>query len=194
MALQQTAFERAVRHQLPSAFAASLERVDEFEVGKVLVLHRKPRFWRLHRWQALDFTGLHLTALLEDLDVRTQSRVGLTSDTDTTEKTFRLNLGADAELKMQSLEILGKLTGKGSLLFDMCFDFGKVEHIVGDVFQALSGRQWTVDAKHPVVRDALRKGKEMYVISSVYQASKIDVKVCNCHVLSYYQFYEEISP
>ena len=185
MALQEILLERAVRHHLPSAFATLLERVKEFEVGKVLVLHKKPHFWRRHH--QLDFTSLSLTALLnesEDLHVRTQSSVEFTNDTVSSKNIVTLNVDADAELGKHCLCILGKVKGKKKSLVNMHVDFGTVEHVVSDLFHALSARQWTVDASNPVVRDALQKGMEMYVISSVYQASKVDIKVRNCQCAS----------
>lgn len=60
----QGLFARAVGANLPSAIPTTLERIDQFAIGKVLTYQKKPRKllpWRRHE---LNFTGRSITDLL----------------------------------------------------------------------------------------------------------------------------------
>ena len=62
----QSLFSRAVGANLPSAIPATLERIDQFAIGKVLTYQKKPRKllpWRRHE---LNFTGRSITDLLAE--------------------------------------------------------------------------------------------------------------------------------
>lgn len=177
----QSVFERAVRHHLPSAFVSLLERVDEFDVGKVLVLHKKPHFWREKK---LDFTSLHISALLKEvqgegkaLDIHTESKKLFDQSSDASNRLVKLDLGLDAELKTSWANLGGDVKGGGTKVVHLFVDFGSIYHIVSDLPETLSSRQWTANTGHAVVKDALAKGKEMFVITSAYQAQKAFVRV-----------------
>ena len=72
----QSLFARAVNSSLPSAIPTTLERIDQFAIGKVLTYQKKPRKllpWRRHE---LNFTGRSITDLLaegQQLDLATSS-------------------------------------------------------------------------------------------------------------------------
>lgn len=60
----QSLFARAVNSSLPTAIPTTLERIDQFAIGKVLTYQKKPRKllpWRRHE---LNFTGRSITDLL----------------------------------------------------------------------------------------------------------------------------------
>lgn len=62
----QNLFARAVGANLPSAIPTTLERIDQFAIGKVLTYQKKPRKllpWRRHE---LNFTGRSITDLLAE--------------------------------------------------------------------------------------------------------------------------------
>ena len=185
----QSVFERAVRHHLPSAFVTLLERVDEFAVGKVLVLHKKPHVFR-HR--ELDFTSLPLSALISEaqsggnaLNFQTESKKLFDYSSDASNRVIKLDLDLDAELKTAWGNIGGDVKGGGTKFVHLLVDFGSIHHIISDLYQTLSSQRWTVNTGHVVVKDALAKGKEMYVITSVYQADKAVVRVsCYKYILS----------
>lgn len=63
----QVVFERAILHHVEHAFVPLLERVDEFDIGKVLVLHEKPHWYRLWGRKELDFSSLPLKRLLVEV-------------------------------------------------------------------------------------------------------------------------------
>ena len=65
MALQSL-YARAVGGNLPTAIPTTLERIDQFAIGKVLTYQKKPRKllpWRRHE---LNFTGRSITDLLAE--------------------------------------------------------------------------------------------------------------------------------
>ena len=176
-ALQQVVLDRAVKHHLPSAFASPLERVDEFEIGKILLHHKKPRFWR-HK--ELDFTSLPLHSLLadsKDFKFERQTTIEFTSDSDKSQRVVNVDLDVDAEVKTHWLDIGGSIGGGEKKTLNLSIDFGKVDHITSDMFQVLSSKKWSVDLNHILVKDAMDRGMEMFIITSVYQASKVDIKV-----------------
>ena len=62
----QSLFARAVGANLPTAIPTTLERIDQFAIGKVLTYKKKPRKllpWRRHE---LSFTGRSVTDLLAE--------------------------------------------------------------------------------------------------------------------------------
>ena len=66
----QSLFARAVGANLPSAIPTTLERIDQFAIGKVLTYKKKPRKllpWRRHE---LNFTGRSITDLLAEGQVQ----------------------------------------------------------------------------------------------------------------------------
>ena len=177
----QSVFERAVRHHLPSAFVPLLERVDEFAVGKVLVLHKKPHFWR---HDALDFTSLDFQLLLTEVQskgkafgVQTERKKQFDQSVDSSNRMIKIDLGLDAELKTKLGDIGGDIGGGGAKSLQVSVNFGSITHIISDLPQTLMSHQWTIDNSHAVIKDALVKGKEMFVITSVYEAQKVIVKV-----------------
>ena len=60
----QSLFARAVSANLPSAIPTTLERIDQFAIGKVLTYQKKP--YKLLPWRRreLNFTGRSITDLL----------------------------------------------------------------------------------------------------------------------------------
>ena len=181
----QSVFARAVNHHLPSSFVTLLERVDEFEIGKVLVLHKKPHIWR-HR--TLDFTSLPLSALLNKVQGEEGKPFGFQKEStplfdqasDSTNRVVKLDLGLDAELKTAWVDLGGDVKGGGSKLVNLTVNFGGIKHIKSNLYDILSSQQWTVNSSHELVKEALTKGRELYVISSVYQSDKAFVRVSFC--------------
>ena len=148
----------------------------EFEIGKVLVLHNKRHWWRPH--PSLDFTSLPLKILLKrPLHVTRQSQLEFTAATLTSHNAVAVTLGVTGGLKKDLLSVVGQAKGKHASELTFVVDFGKIEHVVGNFFAGLYGNQYVIDRGHPVVQDAMERGMEMYVITSVYRASKVDIKV-----------------
>ena len=174
----QSVFERAVRHHLPSSFVTLLDRVDDFSVGKVLVLHKKPHFWRRDE---LDFTSLDFETLLTEaqaeFSIQTERKKLYDQSKDASNRMIKLDLGLDAELKTRWADIGGDVKGGGTKLLNLYVDFGRIDHILSNLPQTLLGHQWTVDSGHTVMKDALTKGKEFFVITSIYEAQKAFVRV-----------------
>ena len=96
----QAIYEKAVRHNLPSAFVTSLERVDQFVIGAVLVRHNKPRWYYDN---SLDFTSAPLQSLLskseqQELVLQTETHTLFTVESESKEKTFDINLSLDGDV------------------------------------------------------------------------------------------------
>lgn len=176
MSVLQKLLERAVDLHFPSAFVPIQERVAEFEIGKVLLLHKKRHWWRPH--PPLDFTSLPLKTLLKrPLHVTEQALLEFTADTRSIHREVAVTLVVKGGLKKDLLAVVGKAEDKHVSEFTFLIDFGKVEHVIGDIFTRLYSSQHVIDMAHPVVQDAMERGMEMYVITSVYKASKVDIKV-----------------
>ena len=54
---------------------------------------------------------------------------------------------------------------------------GGLTHIKSNMYDTLTSKELRVDPTHPVVRDAMGKGKTFFVINSVYQSNKVEIKV-----------------
>ena len=96
----QLIYEKAVRQNHPSAFVTSLERIDEFVIGTVLVRHNKQRWYHDN---SLDFTSAPLQCLLskseqQGFSLQTETDTLLTGETESKEKSLNINLGLDADV------------------------------------------------------------------------------------------------
>ena len=96
----QVIYEKVVRHNLPSAFVTSLERVDRFVIGAVLVRHRKPGWYHPN---SLDFTLVPLQSLFsnseqQDFSFQIKTDTLLTGEAVTKEKSINFNLSLDADV------------------------------------------------------------------------------------------------
>ena len=82
-------------------------------------------------------------------------------------------------LQLQS--VLLSLTGEAGFGSDKSATFevelGGVDYIHCDTFNALREEKHYVQLDHPVVADAMRKGKTLFIISALYQSKKCKIKV-----------------
>ena len=57
-------------------------------------------------------------------------------------------------------------------------DFGDITRTISNMYEVLRTKQYKVDLEHPIVKDAVEKGKTFFVITSLYTASKVEITVC----------------
>ena len=57
-------------------------------------------------------------------------------------------------------------------------DFGDITRTISNTYEVLSTNQYKVDLEHPVVKDACKKGRTFFIITSLYTASKVEIAVC----------------
>ena len=101
MMASQKIYEKAVCHNLPSTFVTSLERIDEFVIGAVLVRHHKQRWYRDN---SLDFTSAPLQSLLSEkseqqsisFETKTDTLLNITGESK--EKSLNINLSLDGDV------------------------------------------------------------------------------------------------
>lgn len=99
----QTVFVRAVRHHVHDAFVSLVDRIDEFNIGTILVYTEKPRFWRK---KELNFTGAQLSDLLVedqkgDFAFNTESKVIFDKTSDSSQRTVDIDLDLDADVSIK---------------------------------------------------------------------------------------------
>ena len=82
------------------------------------------------------------------------------------------------KVKAEIVGVGGGARGHMKDTVTVSIDFGDITRTISNMYDVLSTRQYKVDLKHPVVQDAVEKGKTIFVISSVYTASKVEVTVC----------------
>ena len=82
------------------------------------------------------------------------------------------------KVKAAIVSVGGKVEGhmKDSAIISV--DFGDIKHTISNMYKVLNTKQYKVDLKHPVVQDAVKKGKTFFIITSVYTASKVEITVC----------------
>ena len=100
MTSTQIIFERAVRHHIHDAFVSLVERIDDFNIGTVLLYHEKPHWWRK---KEIDFTGAQLADLISedmrgDFSVSTESSVIFDETSDSSQRTVDIDLDLDGEV------------------------------------------------------------------------------------------------
>ena len=81
-------------------------------------------------------------------------------------------------MKAAIVSVGGKIGGHMNDSATLSFDFGDITHTISNVYEALSNKQYKVDLKHPIVQDAVEKGKTFFIITSLYTASKVEIAVC----------------
>ena len=100
MMASQKIYEKAVCHNLPSTFVTSLERIDEFVIGAVLVRHHKQHWYHDN---SLDFTSAPLQSLLSkseqqsiSFETKTDTLLNITGESK--EKSLNINLSHDEDV------------------------------------------------------------------------------------------------
>ncbi len=96
----QTIFSRAVQHHLQDAFVSILDRIDEFDIGTVLIYNEKPRFWRKTE---LNFSGVQLADVLEEsqkakFSFNTESKPLFDETSDSSQRTVNIDLDLDGDV------------------------------------------------------------------------------------------------
>ena len=79
----------------------------------------------------------------------------------------------------------GKLEGDAKRVANLTVGLGSFTHTVSDVFEVFRKNQFKINANHPVIKEAIHKGRTLFVISSVYQTEKAEIKVSMmcCYVI-----------
>ena len=71
----------------------------------------------------------------------------------------------------------GKVEGDAKKVANLTVGLGSFTHIVSDMFDVFRKNQFKINANHPVIKEAIHKGRTLFVISSVYQTEKAEIKV-----------------
>ncbi len=169
----QTLFGRAVGYHLPTAIPTTLERIDEFCLGKVLLHHKRPHKFMPWRKHDLDFTGYSLSTLLsEDEHLKFATASNFLFDVKKGVSTVDVQLGLDAELKEALVKFDMRFQSGDQKKLNITADFGRITHVTTDLFPVLSARKIKVNRDHPIVQEAMEKGGALFIISTVYEAER----------------------
>ena len=184
--MTQAVFGKAVKRILPSAIPAHLEKIDEYEVGKVLIYSKKPKKLIPMRKHELDFTGWHLRSLVaegeEKPSIVTARSFLFDTGADTATNTSDVEVGGDGSLEA-ALAKLASLGGDFDFKIgddhsvQITTDFGKVTHISTDLVNKSINKKVQLQVEHPVVQRAIKNGGAMFVICNVYESERCNVKV-----------------
>lgn len=180
--MAQTLFNRTVGFHLPSAIPTHLERIDEFAIGKVLVYTKKPKRFTPWRKHELSFTGWSISSLLsqpedQKLKVATASSFLFDLGRGSSSATVQVNLDADLNLHDALVSLDAKLKVGDQKKLNITTDLGKVTHVSTDLLNSFTGGKLRVNRDHPIVREALDKGGDMFVITSMYTAEHCNIQV-----------------
>lgn len=169
----QTLFNRAVGYHLPTAIPTTLERIDEFSLGKVLLFHKRPHKFMPWRKHELDFTGYSLSSLLaEGQNLQFSTASNFLFDVEKGVSTVDVQLGLDAELKEALVKFDMRFQTSDQKKLNITADFGRITHVSTDLFPMMSARKVKVNTEHPVVREAIEKGGALFIISTIYEAER----------------------
>jgi len=176
---ERAVFNRAVNFVLPSAIPTHLDRSQEYALGDVLVYEKKVRFlmpWRKHR---LVFTGINLSELVDDIASRVTKTVTQVFDNASTSRTFGVEAKLDTEIQYAVAHFgIGVSASENATV---SVDFGKVERHFSNLPSLLNKDRFSVSTSvstvHPVIQEALRNNRTIFVISSLYVADKANVNV-----------------
>ena len=183
--MPQAVFEKAVKKYLPTAIPASLEKIDEYSVGKVLVYSKKPRKLIPMRKHELDFTGFALQSLLsgnQELKISTARTYLFDTDKSTISKGVKVDLEGDVDLenaltKLLSAKIDFKLKGVETKKLTVTTDFGKITHVSTDLVTSIVKGTLHADPQNAIVKKAVDHGGVMFIITDIYEAERCKVSV-----------------
>ena len=82
------------------------------------------------------------------------------------------------KVKAAIVSVGGKMGGHMKDSATISVDFGSITHTISNMYEVLSTKQYKVNLEHPVVKDAVEKGKTFFIITSLYTASKVEIVVC----------------
>ena len=175
---ERVVFNRAVNFVLPSTIPTHLDRSEEYALGDVLVYEKKVRFlmpWRKHR---LVFTGVNLSELLLDnpslVPKVTKSETPIFDDANTS-RTFGVDAKLDSEIQYSVAHFGAGVFASENTTVSV--DFGKVERYFSNLPSLLNQQRFSAKQVHPVIQEALRNNKTIFVITSLYVADKAIVYV-----------------
>ena len=79
---------------------------------------------------------------------------------------------------MAFLKLGGDLGGDAKKTLSIHVSLGALKHVTSNMIDLFTGQQQLrVDPNHPIVKDAMAKGKTFFIINSVYQSDKVEIKV-----------------
>ncbi len=169
----QTLFSRAVGYHLPTAIPITLDRIDEFSLGKVLLFRKRPHKFMPWRKHDLDFTGHSLSSLLaEGQNLQFTSTSNFLFGVERGVSTVDVHLELDAELKDALVNFDVRFQTSDQKALDITTDFGRITHVTTDLFPLMSGRKVRVNPTHPVVQEAIEKGGTLFIVSTIYEAER----------------------
>lgn len=184
--MTQAVFGKAVKRILPSAIPTHLEKIDEYEVGKVLIYSKKPRKLIPMRKHELDFTGWHMRSLVaegeEHPSIVTARSFVFDTGVDTATHTTDVEVGGDVSIDV-ALAKLASLGGDFDFKagedhsVQITNDFGKITHISTDLVSRSINTKVQLQVDHPIVKRAIENGGVMFVICNVYEGERCNVKV-----------------
>ncbi len=184
--MPQAIFGKAVKKYLPTAIPVSLEKIDEYKVGSILVYSKKPRKLIPMRKHELDFTGFSLQSLLvegsKELSITTARTFLFDTDKATVSKSVKVDVSTDFDLENSILKLFSAKTdldlkGGRSKTLTITTDFGNLTHIATDLVTTIINGKLRVNTEHPVVKKAVENGGVMFVITDIYEAERCDVSV-----------------
>ena len=178
----QALFSHVVSSCLSEAVPTQLDRINEFSLGKVLIFSQRPR--RFIPWSKKDlkFTGWSLSSLLQEADAK-EMKIATASSFlfDTSKKTntasVTIKLDADPTLREALVKTDSKLLTSETKQLDVSADFGKMTHISTDLIYSVATKKLHVKTDHPIIQEALATGGSLFVISTIYEAERCNVKV-----------------
>lgn len=174
--MAQAAFENIVGTLFPESIPVSLERIDEFATGMVLVYTKRPRKLIPTRKHELDFTGCSLRSLLaeDQPEITVAHAKSYLFDTGKISSSTSLKAGTES-----SAQFLAKLTGKFTeeKEVNITGEFGKIFHKYTDVVNSCTAGNVKVNTNHSVVKRAIENGRSLFVITSIYEGERCNISI-----------------
>ncbi|XP_064394144.1 uncharacterized protein LOC135341496 [Halichondria panicea] len=177
--MAQTLFSRVVSIKLPLAVPTQLSHIDDFEIGKVLILSKRPRRFRPQKNEDLQYTGVSISSLLEESCVKDFEIMSSASVEFITSKEDPLNLNFDLSSKSALTKALTKLqlNIKEAKHATLTADFGQVKCLEANVLYSCSTKELRVKLEDPTIKKAMATSDSLFVITSIYRGERCHLKV-----------------
>ena len=177
--MAQTLLSRIVSIKLPLAVPAQLSHIDDFGIGKVFILSKKPSKFLSQKNKDLKYTGVSLGSLLEESSIKDFEMISSASVEFVTSKDDPLNLNFDLSSKSLLTKAFTKLQFpvKDAKHATLTADLGKVKCLEANLLYSCSTKNLQVKLDNPTIKEAMATSSSLFVITHIYRGDRCHLNV-----------------
>lgn len=167
---QITAFKDAVTLVVPTAVAVDVSKLQDYEIGRVLVYQEKPKAYVPWRRTTVDFARDAEGKSVKIFDVLSQEDRKYVNEE-------RLRIIRRYETSQCGEEFEYQIDADDHSTVRLGVDLGKVVTASSNLYAQINSARPRADTGHPAVRAAMENGGMVMVVSTVYESDRACVEL-----------------